>query len=189
MNTKREVRTQETRKLTPEVDFEPVRRTATGSIDYAYYIRRAHRLRSEAFYVTLTALGRFLRGAIMNLSRFPVPVFWRSRQSSGSAAAGLRCSRSASSIQWPQRAVRMVREYLGALLWDAITRWRHWHHARVAYRELMALDDRELRDIGISRADIPAIARGTWEPPPGRKYRPPTGKSKSEVPPGLRKVA
>ena len=29
-----------------------------------------------------------------------------------------------------------------------------WHHKRTTYRELMALDDRQLADIGLSRGDI-----------------------------------
>jgi uncharacterized protein YjiS (DUF1127 family) len=32
-----------------------------------------------------------------------------------------------------------------------------WSQRRIAYRELMALDDRMLSDIGISRADIPEV--------------------------------
>lgn len=37
---------------------------------------------------------------------------------------------------------------------------------RAAYRELMALDDRMLADIGLRRVDIPAVARGAgWAQP------------------------
>jgi uncharacterized protein YjiS (DUF1127 family) len=35
-----------------------------------------------------------------------------------------------------------------------------WTERRAAYRELSALDDRMLRDIGITRADIPAVIAG-----------------------------
>ncbi len=41
--------------------------------------------------------------------------------------------------------------------------WAAWQRQRQAYRqtlaELSALNDRELNDLGFSRADIPAIAR------------------------------
>lgn len=33
-----------------------------------------------------------------------------------------------------------------------------------AYRELIALDDSSLADIGISRVDIPYVVFGRWEP-------------------------
>jgi uncharacterized protein YjiS (DUF1127 family) len=33
-----------------------------------------------------------------------------------------------------------------------------WHRARATYRELMALDDRQLADIGLSRSEIEGIA-------------------------------
>lgn len=36
----------------------------------------------------------------------------------------------------------------------------HRHQQRVAYDELMSLDDRSLADIGINRSDIPAIVEG-----------------------------
>lgn len=35
-----------------------------------------------------------------------------------------------------------------------------WYNRQIAYRDLMALDDRMLRDIGIRRADIPAVIEG-----------------------------
>jgi uncharacterized protein YjiS (DUF1127 family) len=35
-----------------------------------------------------------------------------------------------------------------------------WREKRIAYRELMALDARMLRDIGLSRGDIPAVVAG-----------------------------
>src|SRR5207249_3553222 len=35
--------------------------------------------------------------------------------------------------------------------------WIDWRHRRLAYDELMALDDRLLTDIGLRRTDIPAI--------------------------------
>ena len=40
---------------------------------------------------------------------------------------------------------------------------RQWNNRRTQYAELMALSDHTLKDIGISRSDIPAIAAGVWE--------------------------
>ncbi len=34
----------------------------------------------------------------------------------------------------------------------------HWHKRRIATRQLMALDDRTLKDIGFFRADIHSVA-------------------------------
>ncbi len=49
------------------------------------------------------------------------------------------------------------------------------HEARVrhkAYREIMAVDERVLRDLGISRSAIPGLLRGTWfDEPQGRAGR------------------
>lgn len=39
---------------------------------------------------------------------------------------------------------------------------RAWQHKRVAYDELMALDDRMLKDIGISRTEIAAAVEGDF---------------------------
>ena len=39
-------------------------------------------------------------------------------------------------------------------------KYRHWRRSRRAERELMALDDRLLKDIGICRTDIPHAVRG-----------------------------
>ncbi|HXE67852.1 MAG TPA: DUF1127 domain-containing protein [Hyphomicrobiaceae bacterium] len=41
-----------------------------------------------------------------------------------------------------------------------LVRFRHWKRSRRAERELLALDDRLLKDIGICRADIPDAVRG-----------------------------
>jgi uncharacterized protein YjiS (DUF1127 family) len=38
--------------------------------------------------------------------------------------------------------------------------FRLWREKRIAYRELMALDERMLRDIGLNRGDIPAVVAG-----------------------------
>lgn len=50
---------------------------------------------------------------------------------------------------------------IGAAVWHVIVTLAgtlgRWQERRTAYRELMDLDDRMLRDIGISRSQIPAI--------------------------------
>jgi len=39
------------------------------------------------------------------------------------------------------------------------TKYRSWRQYRETYGELMRLSTRELNDIGVSRSDIPTIAR------------------------------
>jgi uncharacterized protein YjiS (DUF1127 family) len=46
-----------------------------------------------------------------------------------------------------------------------VKRVRLWREKRIAYRELMALDERMLRDIGLSRGDIPAVIAGFNQKP------------------------
>lgn len=40
-----------------------------------------------------------------------------------------------------------------------VTRYRSWRKYRSTYEELMKLSSRELDDLGISRSEIPTIAR------------------------------
>jgi uncharacterized protein YjiS (DUF1127 family) len=54
----------------------------------------------------------------------------------------------------PRRAV------LKLILHGMLVRFRHWKRTRRAERELLALDDRLLKDIGICRAEIPDAVRG-----------------------------
>lgn len=42
-----------------------------------------------------------------------------------------------------------------------VGQYRNWRKYRSTYDELMSLSNRELEDLGISRADIPTIARRT----------------------------
>jgi len=42
-----------------------------------------------------------------------------------------------------------------------LERFRAWRATRAAEAELFALSDRDLKDIGVSRYDIPAAVRGT----------------------------
>lgn len=50
--------------------------------------------------------------------------------------------------------------FLSLILRGILARLRHWRRTRQAERELLALDDRLLSDIGISRSDITHAVRG-----------------------------
>jgi uncharacterized protein YjiS (DUF1127 family) len=58
------------------------------------------------------------------------------------------------------RQVPSVGVAFGHLLGVLIRSLKAWSERRAAYRELSALDDRMLSDIGITRADIPAVIAG-----------------------------
>ena len=53
----------------------------------------------------------------------------------------------------------LIRGIVGAVRQGAEALQR-WHRRRVTYRELMALNDRLLRDIGLRRDQIPAAVEG-----------------------------
>ncbi len=55
----------------------------------------------------------------------------------------------------------LIRGIVGAVRQGAEALQR-WHRRRVTYRELMALNDRLLRDIGLRRDQIPAAVEGLW---------------------------
>ncbi len=64
---------------------------------------------------------------------------------------------------YSERAVPSAGSFGLASLLDAIDRKVvrpvvTWHHKRVTQRELMALDDRQLADIGVSRGDLDGAA-------------------------------
>jgi uncharacterized protein YjiS (DUF1127 family) len=64
--------------------------------------------------------------------------------------------------QLPRDAVSILA--LGALI-ERVEGWRGRRRRQAQlYRELMAYNDRELTDLGISRRDIPAIARDGAKP-------------------------
>ena len=60
---------------------------------------------------------------------------------------------------YSERAVLSPGSFGFATLFDALDRHvvrpvLSWHHKRITQRELMALDDRQLTDIGLSRGDL-----------------------------------
>lgn len=57
-------------------------------------------------------------------------------------------------------AARALQHFVLERVIDPLQRWRE---ERAKYNELMALDDVTLKDIGVSRSDIRAIASGNWE--------------------------
>jgi uncharacterized protein YjiS (DUF1127 family) len=48
---------------------------------------------------------------------------------------------------------------------------RAWHASRALHRELAALSSRELKDIGLTSADIGAVASGAFQKDPTRRPR------------------
>jgi uncharacterized protein YjiS (DUF1127 family) len=54
----------------------------------------------------------------------------------------------------------------GAALSAALTRWwvayTAWRMERRAMAELVGMNDRELKDIGLTRTDVPAVIRGEF---------------------------
>jgi uncharacterized protein YjiS (DUF1127 family) len=57
-------------------------------------------------------------------------------------------------------ALRAVGRFVGGIV-RKVAAWRRY---RAGVAELQALDARTLSDIGITRADIPAVAAGLWMP-------------------------
>ncbi|WP_313303805.1 DUF1127 domain-containing protein [Stutzerimonas balearica] len=53
--------------------------------------------------------------------------------------------------------------------WRLLARLRRWHRLARQRRQLAALDEHALKDLGLSRADIEAeISRPFWDDPQGR---------------------
>lgn len=76
--------------------------------------------------------------------------------------------RTLSSVEIESEARRLraqaVARWVHAALAKLVAPLLAWHRRRRVTNELMALDERTLADIGITRADIPAIAAGAWLP-------------------------
>jgi uncharacterized protein YjiS (DUF1127 family) len=93
--------------------------------------------------------GRFVMSQRKPIIMSPSPnhaAVWGDREP-GAACGGRVVITPARSLGSP-----LVRHLL--------KRIKHWRRSRQAERDLMALDDRLLKDIGISRADIPQAVRG-----------------------------
>jgi uncharacterized protein YjiS (DUF1127 family) len=69
-------------------------------------------------------------------------------------------ARSRAELRWPTRhSLRVVLGGVAAAVWRASTRGRE---RRMTARDLMVLDDRMLKDIGLTRSQIPWIANEVW---------------------------
>jgi len=74
------------------------------------------------------------------------------------------------AVQYPTWTKGMFSHLFRALA----ERYEEWRRREQAYRELSALDDRSLADIGISRSDIPYVLADRTEralPPSGAPIR------------------
>jgi uncharacterized protein YjiS (DUF1127 family) len=79
------------------------------------------------------------------------------------ANANLAHSSYQRSTWQPKSRFRQVLEHLPQSVRDrAIARFDEWRRRRVLLGELMSLNDRDLADLGIGRADFPAILDGTY---------------------------
>ena len=77
-------------------------------------------------------------------------------QAAAEASPITRTDRSAAETSFLQTVGRFVNDHVVVPL-------RRAYHRQVAYRELSALDDRLLRDIGLTRGDIPAVVNALSE--------------------------
>lgn len=62
------------------------------------------------------------------------------------------------------QGLRSVGGFVAGAVRSATESLARWGRQRRAYDELMALDDRQLRDMGLSRSDIAAVVTGTHMP-------------------------
>ena len=138
-----------------------------------HVLARARQQRAEA---TAAILGSALRGTIRPLQPLLAQLI-RQRQRRATREALMRCSdRVLADIGIEREYIPLVARGIDPIEYQlrdpALRRW--WTAARARldaarearrqrrrlYRELDAYSDRELEEIGLRRADIPAIARG-----------------------------
>lgn len=77
-------------------------------------------------------------------------------QAAAEASPITRTDRTAAGTSFLQTVGRFVNDHV-------IVPLRRAYHRQVTYRELSALDDRLLRDIGLTRGDIPAVVNALSE--------------------------
>jgi uncharacterized protein YjiS (DUF1127 family) len=157
--------------------FEPKAMTAspaiTSSADLDSHLARAKKLRSEVTAAALAGvfrpIDRSVRALAAGLAR------WREQRQTRDAL--MRCSdRVLADIGIEREHIPLIAKGIDPaeyrLREPLLRRWWAAAHARVnaartarrerrrLYRELDAYSDHELEEIGLRRADIPAIARG-----------------------------
>ncbi|MDJ0946748.1 MAG: DUF1127 domain-containing protein [Kiloniellales bacterium] len=71
----------------------------------------------------------------------------------------LRAEAFRAALATAVRAVGRLARALGAGVFALARRYRAWWQRRLAIAELLALDDRSLRDIGLSRGDVARVVR------------------------------
>jgi uncharacterized protein YjiS (DUF1127 family) len=161
------------RERTFEIEATTANRAVASSADPDSYLARARKLRSEATAAALAGalrrIDRSARALVAGLAR------WHEQRQTRDAL--MRCSdRVLADIGIEREHIPLIAKGMDPAeyrLWEPATR-RWWAAARTRldamhqaqrerrrlYQELDAYNDRELEEIGLRRADIPAIARG-----------------------------
>jgi uncharacterized protein YjiS (DUF1127 family) len=161
------------RERTFEIEATTANPAVASSADLDGHLARARKLRSEATAAALAGalrrIDRSARALVAGLAR------WHEQRQTRYAL--MRCSdRVLADIGIERAHIPLIAKGLDPAeyqLWEPAIR-RRWAAARTRletlrqarrerrrlYQELDAYDDRELEEIGLRRADIPAIARG-----------------------------
>ncbi len=74
------------------------------------------------------------------------------------------------------------------LIHKLVSTLRRWHRRRLAIRELMALDDRMLDDIGVRRADIHRVVDGLLSSAPRPATRATVSRERTATAQGVAQV-
>lgn len=62
------------------------------------------------------------------------------------------------------RLIHLVAQVIARPFRGLVARFQAWRSYRKAYEELAGLTERELADIGLTKADIEQVAHGMWQP-------------------------
>lgn len=62
------------------------------------------------------------------------------------------------------RLIHLVAQAIARPFRGLVARFQAWRSYREAYEELAGLTERELADIGLTKADIEQVAHGLWQP-------------------------